>query len=186
MSTRVSGGSPQSAAKKPWVYYSIFICCVCTLMVTSCGKSADVLASPVEYFPVQNQIFEVYATGAAGGILTLEDGCLRLKYKDDPPGVMTLPIWPYGFSFGVVEGRIVIYDEKGKLVAREGDFIYVGGAPIPFTLAQQYTTPSISTDVPGPYWLAGSSVQDDVLDLEISRKKLGLPEITETTGNEQP
>ena len=35
--------------------------------------------------------------------------------------------WPFRYSARVVDGRIVLLDETGKAVAREGDKIQVGG-----------------------------------------------------------
>lgn len=42
-------------------------------------------------------------------------------------GVQTPVEWPFRYSAWLVDGRVVLHDETGKLVAREGDEITVGG-----------------------------------------------------------
>lgn len=42
-------------------------------------------------------------------------------------GQQTAVEWPFRYSAWLVDGRIVLHDETGKLVAREGDEITVGG-----------------------------------------------------------
>lgn len=42
-------------------------------------------------------------------------------------GTQTAVEWPFRYSAWLVNGRIVLHDETGKEVAREGDEITVGG-----------------------------------------------------------
>jgi hypothetical protein len=42
-------------------------------------------------------------------------------------GQQTPVEWPFRYSAWLVDGRVVLHDETGKLVAREGDEITVGG-----------------------------------------------------------
>jgi hypothetical protein len=42
-------------------------------------------------------------------------------------GVLTAVEWPFRYSARLVDGRLFLLDETGKVVAREGDEINVGG-----------------------------------------------------------
>lgn len=42
-------------------------------------------------------------------------------------GTQTAVEWPFRYSAWIVDGRVVLHDETGKTVAREGDEITVGG-----------------------------------------------------------
>lgn len=42
-------------------------------------------------------------------------------------GEATAVEWPFRYSAWLVDGRIVLHDETGKTVAREGDEINIGG-----------------------------------------------------------
>ena len=45
----------------------------------------------------------------------------------DPNGIVLPVQWPFGYSARMELSKIVLVDEKGSVVAREGDEIQVGG-----------------------------------------------------------
>lgn len=68
------------------------------------------------------------------------DGCMQAlmhgtltKHEATGLGIadrngVVLPVeWPFGYSARMEVSKIVLVDEKGFVVAREGDFIQVGG-----------------------------------------------------------
>lgn len=44
-----------------------------------------------------------------------------------PDGETQAVTWPFGYSVVVVEGMLVLLDEAGRIVAREGELIQMGG-----------------------------------------------------------
>lgn len=49
---------------------------------------------------------------------------LGIASDDDQP---TAVEWPFGYSTGIELGRVVLLDDRGRVVAHEGDEIQVGG-----------------------------------------------------------
>jgi hypothetical protein len=45
----------------------------------------------------------------------------------DADGKPVSVLWPFGFSGRIVEGRAVLLNEQGNILAREGDEITLGG-----------------------------------------------------------
>lgn len=68
---------------------------------------------------------EDYMTAAGGGKLVVdEEGCLRFGRRGD------LPVWPYEYSLTVKEGEMVILNGDGRVEARIGDRVEVGGGQV--------------------------------------------------------
>ncbi len=100
------------------------------LAVTGCTVSptADPSPSPGEAVSLQTQPSpapgEACAAARLGGVLTADPTYgLGLRRGDTVHGVL----WPYGYSARYEPGGIVLIDRTGRIVAREGDQIAMGG-----------------------------------------------------------
>lgn len=99
------------------------------------------------------------ASGALTGRLTAVDGCLRVYRKEG--NTSYLVVWPPDVTLRVENSDIQILNVAGRVLARVGDDISIGGGAIP-TLAdlkaiaqpiQQFPPDAC----PGPYWLASEA-----------------------------
>jgi hypothetical protein len=61
-------------------------------------------------------------------------------------GQVTAVEWPFGYTAGSAAGRIALVDERGRVVAREGDEIQVGGG---FGTQLWHACAPVSVVVPG-------------------------------------
>jgi hypothetical protein len=95
------------------------------------------------------------------GELVLDDeGCLRVKATPKDPG--TTPVWPAGYGLDATGGEVRILDEEGRVVAKVGERVYVGGGETPkdhVTLADERTERELFERCPGEYWIVGSEVR---------------------------
>ncbi len=87
-------------------------------------------------------------TALATAKLTLEDGCLSIGEH--------LIIWQPDYFANDNHGQIEILNRDGKVVARVGQEVSMGGGEIPLTpeLERQLFEP-IPSQCHGPYWLLG-------------------------------
>ena len=84
------------------------------------------------------------------------DRCPRI-FNENGPGDF-LPLWPAGYGATVEEGAIAIVDADGRVVARVGEEVTLGGGPIPHSWdSEQYR--QLFQELPGdcspPYWIVG-------------------------------
>lgn len=88
------------------------------------------------------------------GILTLENGCLRLQDGADEGYAA---IWPFGFSFRAEGDEVDTLDGEGESVARVGERILVGGGELPGVTAEELA-PHVEQSVrcAGTYWSVAS------------------------------
>lgn len=98
------------------------------------------------------------------GRLSVQDGCIRVKYRDRDRG--DLVVWPSGYSLSKRGGEILILNEKGKVAAQVGDKVRMGGGEI--TKSEAGGTPEeakrnydekrrrmgVPAQCPGPLWMA--------------------------------
>jgi hypothetical protein len=63
-----------------------------------------------------------------------------------PDGQLTAVEWPFGYSAREEGGRIALVDDRGQVIAREGDEISVGGG---FGANLWHACGSVSVAVPG-------------------------------------
>jgi hypothetical protein len=155
-----------------------FIIAVVLLPAMLSGCNAG---SPVKYFPIQNQVFEVYPAAAFHGVLVLEDGILRVKTKDLDVYYTILPVWPFGYRYRVEGAMIIVYDDRGYLAARTGDIITIGGGEISTETVERLAAPPVPEGVKGSFWMAAPGIDNETLELEEARERLGLPEPSSTT-----
>ncbi len=99
------------------------------------------------------------AAGRLEGVLTLVDGCLRVRQSIN--GTSYLVVWPPEVRLETDGGNIRIVRLDGRLVARLGDTIVLpgGGGPSVDRLGQDPGYPlreGLPEGCPGPYWTAGA------------------------------
>ncbi len=68
----------------------------------------------------------MYMDALGEGMLTLQDGCLRLGEEEDGPVIL----WPRGYAPRAVGADIEVLDDKGRVVARTGTMLSIGGGAI--------------------------------------------------------
>jgi hypothetical protein len=85
--------------------------------------------------------------------LILNGGYLRLQESN------YLLIWPHGFSLRTVGDSIQVIDDNGRVVARAGDRIKVGGGGVAAEIARKYSAQSLPDDATGPYWIVAETVE---------------------------
>ena len=59
-----------------------------------------------------------------GRLVTSSETGLGLQAPDAPTVAVT---WPFGYRAGGIVGSVELQDESGRVLAREGDFVEVGG-----------------------------------------------------------
>lgn len=99
---------------------------------------------------------------ADGGVLSVDErGCLRLLQPAVDPD--PLPVWPPGYSLDAAgDGPARILDGEGRVVARVGDEIGVGGGPTSsleeVADADERRLREIRERCPGAYFIVGEVV----------------------------
>jgi hypothetical protein len=61
----------------------------------------------------------------SGRLVSSREGGLALTPADGGPNIVVT--WPFGYSAGGFVGNLELRDETGRALAREGDFVQVGG-----------------------------------------------------------
>lgn len=107
------------------------------------------------FFPVQKEGLAQMLI-ATKGRLVVENSCLRLK---PIIGNSYLLIWPYGYSVHL-EGKVIeVINGNGKIVARVGDTITVGGGEAASTeIVMIYSSQQLPDNCKGPYWLVSEVI----------------------------
>jgi hypothetical protein len=82
---------------------------------------------------------------------------------DQQRGTDYLPIWRPDFTLGTDQGGIAIRNGAGRVLARVGDTIRIGGGEVPSDEAAWLSTAALRqkppAECPGPYWLVGEIIQ---------------------------
>jgi hypothetical protein len=92
------------------------------------------------------------------GLLTMEDGCLRIV----PPGeeVGYLIIWQPDYFLNDNQGVLEVWDREGQVVARVGQAITLGLGGLPGDgQVETFLREPLPAQCPGPYWLMSSFKQ---------------------------
>ncbi len=95
------------------------------------------------------------------GKLVLDDGG-SLRIEEHPGHTDTVPIWPAGFELDTSGDEASVLDEEGRVAARVGEKVYMGGGGIPedqVTLADERMLRELFERCPGKYWIVGSEVK---------------------------
>lgn len=104
-------------------------------MSQSLGLRASVAIGVLAFVAVAcNQLVLRTAAAPAGGcdaaltagrLVSSRESGLSLRPADGGPNIAVT--WPFGYSAGGFVGSLELRDEEGRLLAREGDFVQVGG-----------------------------------------------------------
>ncbi len=153
------------------------LCLPCLMLVAACGTSptvqqggghtgaettGPVTASstvPGVFLPTQKASVNSYLMASFRGELVLDrEGCLRVR---DEYGSL-VPVWPAGFGVEASGGEVRLLNERGRVVARVGDDIEIGGGEAPpaerLAGVNERTKRELQERCPGQYWLAAPDV----------------------------
>ena len=123
------------------------------------GDEVPFAVTPVPgvHFPQLRMRSATFMTALLVGKLIVKDGCLRVSASEDDRG--HLIIWQPDYFLNSNGGVVEILDRSGKVVARVGEEIRMGGGEVPLTedLQQQLREP-LPEQCKGPYWLMGQLV----------------------------
>jgi hypothetical protein len=134
------------------------------LVVVEGGATAQnkdlLLTPPVPgiAFPRQKPVegFRVCMDAALVGTLQLEESCL---YVQSLGGGRLVPIWPPGFTLRVAGDRVLVIDGEGKVAARAGDEVYMGGGD---GGADEWVLQQIPPACRGEYLIVGCDVRPNL------------------------
>lgn len=95
------------------------------------------------------------------GELVLDDeGCLRVE--EHPGHADKVPVWPAGYGLDTSGGEVRVLDEEGRVAAKVGERVYMGGGEIPkgqIKLGDEGMSKKLFERCPGTYWVVGSEVK---------------------------
>ena len=127
----------------------------------------EINPDPSVHFPQLKMRSGSFMEADLFGELTLEDGYLRVNG--------TLIIWQPDYFVHNNEGTIEILDRNGKVVARVGEDVYMGGGEIKPWLINSLIKEPLTRDCEGPFWLQGERTR---LNLNFSSDLFSLELIT--------
>ncbi|MBN1934208.1 MAG: hypothetical protein JW934_06070 [Anaerolineae bacterium] len=127
---------------------------------TACDKDL-LLTPPVPgiAFPRQKPVEGVRTSMLAlnVGTLRLEDGCLKLHSFY---GGVSLPIWPSDFTLRSEGDAVQVLDSEGRVVARAGQEVSMGGGSTPVT--DEWVLEQIPPACRGEYFIVGTGVRPNL------------------------
>lgn len=134
-------------------------------LATACaGSSAPTPAlDPTIFFPRQKSVEgeRDVATAEISGQLVVVDGCLHLNTHDGNTSYAV--IWPPDFTLRITGNLIEVLDHTGRVAARVGDEIYMGGGETQSIEGVGAVDEPLQRELPtkcgGPYWLVGEEVK---------------------------
>ncbi len=111
------------------------------------------------FFPQQRSAPIGYPDAMGGGKLVVDgEGCLRTKVSAEDPG--SVPLWPSSFELDTEGDKIQVLDGKGRVVARVGDEVDMGGGDVTREMLEENnvlderTKQELFERCPGRYFLA--------------------------------
>ena len=137
-------------------------------LVAAGGRSAgdiDVCATPEVpgvAFPRQGPVEgpRVVMQALLIGRLVLVDGCLRIESLHG--GESMLPIWPPEFGLATEGEQIQVLDGEGRVVARVGEEVYMGGGGGSAEGLAECVREQLPPACTGPYWIVGDGVRPNL------------------------
>ncbi len=119
----------------------------------------EITPDPAIYFVQLKARSSSYMAALLIGTLIVKDGCLRIASPGDEAG--SLIIWQTDYFVNNNQGLIEILDREGRVVARVGEELRMGGGEIMLTdsLAGQLREP-FPAQCEGPYWMMGELLPD--------------------------
>jgi hypothetical protein len=112
------------------------------------------------FFPQQRQGGESMMAEVSGKLVLDDEGCLRLE--EHLGQTDTVPVWPARFELDTSGGEVRVLDVEGRVAAKVGEEVYMGGGGIPkdqVTLADERMLRELFERCPGQYWIVGSEVR---------------------------
>ena len=140
------------------IFVSIFI--ICLLVLSACSNNNT--ASSIR-FPQLKKASSSYMEAVLSGEMVLKDGYLRIGDS--------LVIWQPDYFVHNNNGTIEILDRDGKMVAREGEEVYMGGGEIPLDYVNKILKEPLPPHCKGPYFLQGDGTR---LSLNFKSELFGL------------
>ena len=140
------------------IFISIFL--VCLLVLTGCSNNK---ADSTVRFPQLKRDSASYMDSMLSGEMVLKNGYLRIGDS--------LVIWQPDYFLNNNNGTIEILDKDGKVVAREGEEVYMGGGEIPLDYVNKILKEPLPADCAGPYFLQGDGTR---LSLNFKSELFGL------------
>jgi len=113
------------------------------------------------------------------GRLVEDNSCLRLEYS----GVSYLLIWPHAFSVDTGGEKTVVIDAEGRIVARVGDFIQVGGGVVSSHIAREIIVGELPADCKGPCYVIQKFMGSDPFEPEPEEASERYAELAEKYRN---
>jgi hypothetical protein len=137
-------------------------------LVVAGGRSAgeiDICATPEVpgvAFPRQGPVEgpRVVMEALLIGRLVLADGCLRIESVHGDGS--QLPIWPPEFDLAAQGDEIQVLDGEGRVVARVGEEVYMGGGGGSATALAGCVREQLPDACSGPYWIVGDGVRPNL------------------------
>ncbi|MBN1190486.1 MAG: hypothetical protein JXA46_12085 [Dehalococcoidales bacterium] len=166
--------------------------------VSSASTSTSAVIDPVTveslediYFPVGIDLsltpivdgFNMgYTTGLADGLLVLEEGYLRVI--NEQRKIDDIIIWPHDYALGLEDGRVEIRDSEGRLRARNGDKIRIGGSGVyDREMAERHIGHPLPEDAAGPYFVTPSVEAYLYFPVQLEENSLEPETLTSITGD---
>ena len=118
-----------------------------TVVILSPASSSD--ASDA-FFPKQRPGGDMMMADIRGEFLLDDEGCLRVAGND-----RVVPIWPADFSVDREDGQVRVLNSRGRVVARVGEEVYMGGGEVGRSLEG---IAGVEKRCSGTYWLVGTGV----------------------------
>lgn len=119
------------------------------------GASSDV---PGVFFAERRPGGEDMLSEIRGELVLDERGCLRVRYR----GGSSVIVWPTGFEPDRADGEVRVLDREGKVVARVGEAVDMGGGETPIQgnkAVDDRTRQELLKRCPGAYWVAAPPVR---------------------------
>jgi hypothetical protein len=121
-----------------------------SLLLIACSTSDPAPSgAPLPVIAQYSEASEAFPAAGIRGTVVEQDGCIRVRTDDDPRG--RLLVWQPDYQIQRNGERIEIVDGSGKVVARVGESIDIGGGEVPaFEDRLKAPLPPACT---GPYWM---------------------------------
>jgi hypothetical protein len=94
------------------------------------------------------------------GDLVLDDGCLRINSSYGDGSI--LPVWPPEFSLEAANDVLQVLDGTGRVVARVGEEVYMGGGEGSSGAVAECVRQQLPATCTGPYWIVGEGVRPNL------------------------
>jgi hypothetical protein len=116
------------------------------LAVVTAGCATDGPGSPSGVFFPTVPTGDPYPAALIEGVLEVRSGCVFVTANGD----RWLLLWPEGYAPQLADGQLEVRDESGKVVAKEGERLRIGGGEgNPLEIGGTGAADSWATDLTG-------------------------------------